>query len=172
MNLRLLFWGPPFALCACAPTLNWREIRPEGSGAIALFPCKPSSHVRTVRIGPASAPMALYACTAGGVTYALAHTELGDPHLVGSALTELRASTAANLGTVARPDGAIEVPGMTPNAQAGRIRMDGKLPSGEPAQAAAGFFVKGTRVFQVTVVGPKLDAQALETYLGGLKLPG
>jgi len=66
----------------------------------------------------------------------------------------------------------MQVPGMTPNAQAGRIRLDGKLPGGESAQAAAGFFVKGTRVFQVTVVGSKLDAQALETYLGGLKLPG
>jgi hypothetical protein len=173
MSLRLPSWATPLVLyAACAPTLNWREIRPEGSGAIALFPCKPSSHVRTVRLGPTSAPMALYACTAGGVTYALAHAELGDPHMVEPALTELRASTAANLGAVAQADGALQVPGMTPNAKAGRVRMEGKLPSGEAAQAAAGFFVKGTRVFQVTVVGPKLDAQALETYLGGLKLPG
>ena len=73
---------------------------------------------------------------------------------------------------VAQADGVLQVPGMTPNSQAGRIRMDGKLPGGEPAQAAAGFFVKGTRVFQVTVVGPKLDGQALETYLGALKLSG
>jgi hypothetical protein len=173
MNLRWMYWAPPFALCAaCTPTLNWREIRPEGSGAIALFPCKPSSHVRTVRIGSTPASMALYACTAGGVTYALAHADLGDPHLVGPALSELRASTAANLSAEARADGEIQVPGMTPNAQAGRIRMTGILPSGEAAQAAAGFFVKGTRVFQATAVGPKLDAQALETYLGGLKLPG
>lgn len=173
MYLRLLYSGLLLALCtACAPTLNWREIRPEGSGAVALFPCKPSSHVRTVTIGATSAPMALYACTAGGVTYALAHAELGNPHLVAPVLSELRASTASNLGTEAQADGALQVPGMTPNAQAGRIRMEGKLPSGEAAQAAAGFFVKGTRVFQVTVVGPKLDAQALETYLGGLKLPG
>jgi hypothetical protein len=173
MNLRLHCSGLFFALCAaCAPTLNWREIRPEGSGAIALFPCKPSSQVRTVRIGPASAPMALYACTTGGVTYALAHAELGNPHLVGPALTELRASTASNLGTVAQAEGALQVPGMTPNALAGRIRMEGKLPNGEAAQAAAGFFVKGTRVFQATVVGPKLDVHALETYLGGLKLTG
>ncbi len=171
MNLRWLFWVTPFVfLPACTPTLNWREIRPEGTGATALFPCKPSSHVRTVRLGPTSAPMALYACTAGGVTYALAHADLGDPHLVGPALTELRASTAANLGASARADGDVHVPGMTPNVQAGRIRMEGKLPSGETAQAAAAFFVKGTRVFQVTVVGPKLDAQALETYFGGLKL--
>jgi hypothetical protein len=173
MNLRRLFWAAPVACCiACAPTLNWREIRPEGSGAIALFPCKPSTHVRTVRLGATTMPMALYACTAGGVTYALAHAELGDPHLVGPALTELRASTAANLGAVAHADGSLQVPGMTPNAHAGRIRMEGKLPSGEAAQAAAGFFVKGTRVFQVTVVGSKLDGQALETYLGGLKLSG
>jgi hypothetical protein len=171
MNLRWLLWATPFVfLPACTPTLNWREIRPEGSGAIALFPCKPSNHVRTVRLGLTSAPMALYACNAGGVTYAFAHVEIGDPHLVGPALTELRASAAANLGAQARADGDLQVPGMTPNAQAGRIRIEGKLPSGELAQAAAGFFVKGTRVFQVTVVGPKLDGQALEIYLSGLKL--
>lgn len=116
--------------------------------------------------------MALYSCTADGITYALSYAELGDPRLVGPALSELRASTAANLGAQAHADGALHVPGMTPNAHAGRVRMEGKLPSGQPAQAAAGFFVKGTRIFQVTVVGPKLDGQALETYLGALKLSG
>ena len=173
MMLRLPLWAIPVALgAACAPTLNWREIRPEGSGAIALFPCKPSSHVRTVRLGPASVSMSLYACTAGGITYALAHAQVSDPYLVGPALSELRASTAANLGVVAQADGPLQVPGMTPNAQAGRVRMEGKLPAGESAQAEAGFFVKGTRVFQVTIVGRKLDTQALETYFGGLRLPG
>jgi len=172
MNLRVVFGGVASVLCvACTPTLNWREIRPEGSGAVALFPCKPSSHVRTVRLASSSAPMALYACTTGGVTYALAHAEVGDPRLVGPALSELRTATAANLAAQAQDDAALQVQGMTPNDHAGRVRMVGKLPNGDPAEATAAFFARGTRVFQATVVGPQLNAQALETYLGGLKFP-
>ena len=36
---------------ACTPTLDWREVRPEASGLVALFPCKPDRHARRAVAG-------------------------------------------------------------------------------------------------------------------------
>ena len=33
-------------LAACQPALNWREVRPAQSNAVALFPCKPEVEQR------------------------------------------------------------------------------------------------------------------------------
>lgn len=172
MKLRAPACGALCMLCVgCAPPLDWREIRPAGSGAVALFPCKPKSHARTLQIGPASTSMALYACSAGGTTYAFAHADIGNPEFVGPALVALRDSTAANLGgAIPTEDGALRVPGMTPNPRAVRIRITGHLPGGEAAQVAAGFFAKGTRVFQITLIGAQLDAQAVQTYFSGVRV--
>jgi hypothetical protein len=171
MKVRALLCVLCMLCAACAPSLDWREVTPSGSGAAALFPCKPKDHSRTVQLGLASVSMALHACNAGGATYALAHADLGNPEFVGPALAAWRTSTAANLGASApKEDGALQVQGMTPNPHAVRIRIAGQLPDGAPMQAVAAFFVKGTRVFQITVVGPKLDSDALETYFSSVKL--
>ena len=37
-------------LTACAPTLNWREVRGSQAGLVASFPCKPDHHVRQVSV--------------------------------------------------------------------------------------------------------------------------
>ena len=38
-------------LGACAPELNWREVRPADGGWSALLPGKPESMTRNVRLG-------------------------------------------------------------------------------------------------------------------------
>jgi len=46
-------------LLACSPAFDWRETRPEGSGAVAMFPCRPVKQERSVRIGAAVLPGSL-----------------------------------------------------------------------------------------------------------------
>lgn len=82
-------------LVACAPALDWRDVRPEGSGVLLLFPCKPDSQVRTLSLAGAPVRLALHACSTGGSTWALAVADVGDPARVGSALTELRCPRSA-----------------------------------------------------------------------------
>ena len=61
--------------------------------------------------------------------------------------------------------------GMTPNVQADRLHIDGRLPGGDGVGVDSGFFVKGTRVFQVTAMGKALPPDALATFFDNIKLP-
>ena len=160
-----------FCLVACAPNLDWREVRPEGSGAVAMFPCKPTAQSRAVRLAGTRVNMALLACTAGGTTWALAHADLTDASRVGPALAELRAAAAANLGASAPAELPLKVPGATPNPASGRIELAGHAPDGKPVREQMAVFSQGTRVFQATALGGQPGAEALESFFGGLKLP-
>ena len=158
-------------LCACSPTLDWREVRPEESGAVALFPCKPSNDARMVMLGGIRVRMQLAACQAGGARWALAYADVADPARVTSSLVALRVAAAANLGSSAQPVAPMQVSGMTPNPQAERVRIPGKLPGGEAVTLEAGFFAKGTKVFQASVVGANVSREAMANFFDNLMLP-
>jgi hypothetical protein len=146
------------AVTACSPALDWRAVRPENSGALALFPCRPASHARRLHLS--------------GATFALGYADVADPAQVGPALGALRAAAIANMSGSTQPDGALNVSGMTPNSEAHRLRITGHLPGGRAAQMATGFFAKGTRVFQASVISPgTLDAEAVGTFFAGLEVP-
>ncbi|MEO8152872.1 MAG: hypothetical protein ABI605_07375 [Rhizobacter sp.] len=159
------------SLCACSPTLDWREVRPEGSGLVALFPCKPSTDARVVTLEGASVRMLLTACRAGDATWALAFADVANPSRVAPVLAALRAATAANLGATVQALGPMRVSGMTPNPRAERLSVRGKLPAGDPVTMETAFFTKGTRVFQASVMGPQLKAEAVDSFFDNLKLP-
>jgi hypothetical protein len=159
-----LLWG-------CSPVLDWREVRPERSGAAALFPCKPKSLTRSALLAGAPVSMTLVSCQVEGMTFAVSHADLGDPSRVTLALVELRSALAANLGASDVRTEPFGVAGMTPNAEAVRLRITGHLPDATPAQERAALFARGTRVFQVAVVGTHLDEVAANAFFESLRLP-
>lgn len=163
-------WVLSLGLVGCAPTLDWREIKPEDSDAAAMFPCKPTTDARMVSVAGARVRMVLVACRAGDVTWALAFADVADPAKVTQALQDLRASNAGNLGGASTASGPMRVPGMTPNPQAERVQVLGRLPNGEAVRLEGGFFVRGTRVYQATAMGKSFDAEALAMFFDGLKL--
>ena len=152
------------ALAACSPALDWREVRPPDSGLQALFPCKPDYMQREIALAGGPVTVALAACTTGGATYALMHADLGDPASVTPALQQLRAAAAANVGGTPRVVAPMAVAGMTPNPHAERIEVDGLGVRGKAVREHAGFFTKGMRVFQITVVGERVDTAAVDTF--------
>lgn len=161
------------ATAACAPALDWREVRPESSGLVALFPCKPFGNARQLRLAGASVEMTLYSCSADGATYAVAFADVGQPDLVGPALEELALAAARNIGAGAlQASTPVHVAGMTPNPQASLRTLVGQLGEGRRVQEQVAVFARGMRVFQATVVGQKVDADAAETFFGALRLPG
>ena len=159
------------AVAACSPALNWREVQLAEGELGAMFPCKPARLVRDITLAGAPVRMQLLSCSAGGVTYGLSHADMGNPGTVHAALTELRGSAAANIGGVPERMAALEVPGMTPNPLAERVVMAGKGTDGASLQEQAGFFSRGAHVYQATVFGAALDADAANTFFSGLKLP-
>jgi hypothetical protein len=158
-----------FGLMACAPALDWRDVRVSEGQVTALFPCKPDQHARTVRLGSQSVRLSLYACTAAGSTWGLAVADVLDPALVENALAELRRSAMKNLdATQARPM-KLQIVGATPNAQSARIEIHGRLPDGRAVTEQVALFAKGTQVFQVTALGEKLAADAADVFFEGLR---
>lgn len=159
-----------FLACACSPTLDWREVRPENGGVVALFPCKPERREREVPLGGDKLRMTMHSCAAGGATFALSFADVADPARVGSLLAEWRRSVASNLGAPEETVTPAKVSGMTPQPQAQRVRIQGHLPDGKTVEEHAVYFVRGLRVYQAAVVGDRLSAEALDTFFSGLDL--
>jgi len=159
------------AAVACAPALDWRESRIEGSGLLALFPCKPAGHARRLALAGVAVEMTLYACSTGGATYAVGFADVGQPALVAQALDELAAAAARNIGAKEPPRSTpFRVEGMTPNPQAGRRALAGRLVDGQLVEEQVAVFAHGTRVFQATMVGAKLEVEAMDTFFGALRM--
>lgn len=159
------------ALWACTPALNWRETHPPGSGVSALFPCKPDHHTRRVTLVGTELAMQLSSCTAADSVYALSHIDVGQAEQVTPVLQALREAAAGNIGGPTAVQGTQPVPGMTPHPLAQRLGWRGTRADGSTIEAQAAFFTQGTQVYQATVVGKRLDADAVDTYFAALKLP-
>ena len=158
------------SLAACTPALDWRDVRPAGSGAAALFPCQPDRFARSVQLASSTVQMVLVSCTADGATYALSLADLGDPIKASVALAELRTAAARNLGGVPRDSVPMVVPGMTPSPLAERLTVDGQRADGHAVREQAAFFTRGVRVYQASIVGERIDGQAADMFFSGLKL--
>lgn len=155
----------------CAPALDWRQVQPDGSGLVMMFPCRPASHARRVTLAQSVVRLELHACSTGGATWALAFADLEDPARVGPALEELRAAAAANLGAAAVREAALQVPGATPNPASRRVDLEGRAPDGRRLEERVALFSKGLRVYQAAVLGEHLDLEAADTFFAGLRLP-
>jgi hypothetical protein len=160
------------AAIACTPVLDWRDVRPEGSGLAAQFPCKPASLARQLALAGVRVEMTLYACSASGVTYAVAFADIDQPQLVGRALGELARAAARNIGAQGPPALLpLRVDGATPNAFAGRQALAGQLGDGQRVEEQVAVFARGTRIYQATMVGPRLEIESVDAFFGALRLP-
>lgn len=158
------------ALTACVPTLDWREVRPASGELVVMFPCRPKVYVRTVALAGVRVRMHLTACTSDTTTYALAYASMDDPARVTAALGELRSAAVANIDGAATLTTAWRVPGMTPNPRAEKLVLEGRGAEGKPVREQVAFFVKGMRVYQATIVGERVDPEAVEAFFGSLRL--
>ena len=158
-------------LAACSPTLDWRETAAEGSGVVAMFPCRPDRHARTVELAGSKLKLEMLVCPAGGATYALSFADVPEPAQVAMALAALRAAALRNVQAGPPQVAAARISGMTANAEAVRLFAAGRLPDGATVQAHMVFFAKGLRVYQGSVIGAKPVAEANEIFLSGFRFP-
>lgn len=156
---------------ACSPALDWRETAAEGSGVVAMFPCRPDRHARSVELAGSKLKMEMLVCPAAGATYALSFADVPEPARVTAALAELRAAALRNVQALQPEIVPARVAGMTPNAEAVRVSASGRLPDGAAVQAHAVFFAKGLRVYQGSVIGAKPEAEANEVFFAGIRFP-
>ena len=146
-------------LSACQPALNWREARPAGSQAAALFPCKPEIELRE--------GMGLAQCKAGGLGFALSWADAPDPTQAGPALKAMPEALAAKLGLPLPAAQPLQVPGMTPLAEAAQHRL-----AGARGVTRVAVFARGGRVYQALMTAEKDDAAAWDSFVAGLRVGG
>lgn len=140
------------ALTACAPELNWRDVRAEGTRVTLSLPCKPVEQRRTAQLAGQAAAMQMRVCNAGGVTWGWLWANLDDPVAVGPALNALVSGARANLGAGAAPLQTGNPPGATPRPESGRAQLVGRLPDGRHVIEHILVFAVGTQVHQVTAL--------------------
>jgi len=157
------------ALAACSPALDWRDVRADAAGLQLQFPCRPLQQQRTLPLAGAPVVLTLQVCSADSQTFGLAHADVADPARVQPALQELAAAALRNIsGTPARSV-PLQLSGATPNPASVRQRLVGRLPEGKPAQMELAFFAVGTRVFQASVLGEDLRAEAVDIFMSSLR---
>jgi hypothetical protein len=159
------------AVLGCSPALDWREVRPDDA-LMLLFPCKPERHTRQVTIEGERLSMSLASCAADGQTFALAFLDAPSPERLDSLMQTLQHGLRENVAGAAVTPPVEPVPfsvkGATPHALAFKVSALGKRVDGEPLRAEAGFFRRGLRIYQVTVIGRVLDGESLETFFASL----
>ncbi|WP_226491003.1 hypothetical protein [Hydrogenophaga taeniospiralis] len=167
--------GPAvLALCACSPTFNWRELRPEGTPLLALMPCKPESAVRPVPLGGAPTELHMHSCDTGGLTFAVAWADVGEQARVPEALARWRVATLASMRVDPALAGAPQTQWSAPVPGAERAQglvAGGTGHDGRAVQARALYFARGAQVYQAAVYGPALPDAVVSIFFDGLRLP-
>jgi hypothetical protein len=115
--------------------------------------------------------MQMHACSTGGHTFGVTVVELAQPQHVAQALLGLRAAMVGNFSASQMQTSPLDVPGMTPQANATLVALQGVALKGEAVQVNAAVFARGLHVYQATVFGNRLDAEVAQTFFSGLKLP-
>lgn len=160
-------------LSACSPSFNWREVRLDGAGLVALLPCKPDRGSRTLSIA-ATAPTELVlnmaACEIEGVLFAVSYTELKSPDQVLAALAQWRSVTLGQLRAQVSSAQAFGVKGAIPLPQTELLMAQGLRADGSAVRAQLLWFAKGTRVFHAVVYFDKVTPEVTQTFFAGLQL--
>ncbi len=159
----------PTILVACTPTLDWREVRPGGSGVQLLMPCKPNSHDRRLSLAGQPVRLSLHACSAGDQTWSLAFADVGDPARMGQVMQQLAQAAGANIAADASQSTPLRVPGATPHDASQTVVYRGHLPDGRPVKMQVWVFAHGTQAFQATVLGADLPADAVQTFMESIR---
>lgn len=141
-------------LAACNPALDWREHHFEDGGFTILFPQKPGRAERKLATPAGDVTMKMVSVRIEESVFGAASADFAQPPDA-AALAAMHTALLKNLdGTVQSDKPVIS---SAPAALAGReVVKRGKLGSGERATEAhlrARFFVRGTRYYQIAVMG-------------------
>lgn len=134
------------------------------------LPCRPDAAERELSLAGAMLTWEMRACNAGGLTFAVAWGDTGDPARVAPALAALASAGQARLRGQLDHDIAALVPGMTPQAGARQWRIRGQLPDGSAMVQESAVFAHGTRVFQATVQGVAPEPSQTKFFFEALRL--
>lgn len=141
-------------LAACSPKYNWRDYASPDARYRVTFPAKPASATRSVDLGGMRVAMTMTAAEVDGATFAVGAAEAPDAAQAQAALDAMKLALLRNIG--ARTGGAAAAAGRTDGVAAPSASADVDArgsAGGAPLRLVGHFEARGTRFYQVIVVG-------------------
>lgn len=158
-----------YAMLACTPAFNWREVRIAATPLHALFPCKPEKESRKVTMAGLETELHMAHCDTSGVKAAIGHARIADATLIQAALVQWKAATLAGMRvTPAMVSGPVGIP--APVA-AGALSVDaaGTTPDGKPLRLKATWFARDGEVYAALWYGQSWSSELAESFFSGLQ---
>lgn len=155
---------------ACTPALDWREVHHATAGVVAMFPCRPQHHIRSVMIGQSGATMHLMSCSAAGQTFGISYIDAPAVEAVGPALAALQTAAGSHIKAGNAVSAPFKVSGATSPSNSTLVSVDGMTPDGDRMQLQVGVFASGLRVYQATTFAPGLDQDAAQSFFSGIRI--
>ncbi len=168
LPLRLCCAVLVFALAACSPALNWREVRGNDAPYVVLLPAKPTSFARPVDLGGIKVEMNMTAAEVDDVNFAVASAKIEDASQRQAALATMQAAMLRNIGSDQHSEKAVMLKGGAPATE---VVASGK--AGNTALVLrARFAMHGNRVYQAIALGPaaRLSDETADTFLSSFEL--
>jgi hypothetical protein len=162
------FLAVAWALAACSPALDWREVRVE-PGLAAMLPCKPDKGARIVPMAGRQVQLDALSCDAGGATFALLSANIVDAGRAGQVLAQWKTATLANLRSTAARESAFLPPGALNLRESLQVIATGQRANGSKVESHAAYFARGSHVFQAVIYAERLQPEMAESFFSGLK---
>ena len=162
-----------WALCACTPSLNWREVRLEDTALKTLLPCKPDHGSREVSAGGPTLMVRMSGCETQSHLLAVARLPMpaqARPAEIESAIAQWQSATLANMNGQLTGAEPLEIKAAVP-IKAQRISASGRAADGRVVQSQWVMFAWEGQIIQAVVYAPKLQAEVSDTFFAGLTLP-
>ena len=166
--LSLIFLS--IVLCACSPSLNWRQVKLDGISV--LFPAKPATLERPVTLLHRQWPMRMSAAQVDGISYAVGviainTLEKNKPNYLDEAtqLALLKAMQAAMLANIKG-----NIIASTQDQGYLKIKAQGQNQN-NPIELHAYFFSTTYFAYQAVVMGPpnQIPPDAIDTFFDSVK---
>ncbi|WP_343732670.1 hypothetical protein [Duganella sp.] len=150
-------------LSACSPKYDWRDYRSNDAPYAVLFPSKPATQTRSIKLDQLDVSMTMSAADIDGVIFAVGSAQLADAAQAPAAVEAMKTAMVNNINasitsSKTLANGALEVDAS--GTEKGRsMRLIGR------------FIAKEKRIYQVVVIGPaqNIEADSVETFLTSFK---
>lgn len=159
------------ALVACSPKYNWRDYASPDAGYRVTFPAKPSSATRNIDLDGMRVTMTMTAAEVDGATFAVGSAEAPDAARARAALDAMKRALLRNIGaTAAREQAASASAGGNSRAS---LDVNATGPGPAPMRLVGHFEARGTRFYQVIVVGKdkNVPPEQIDQFLTSFTLP-
>lgn len=155
------------ALTACSPQYDWRDYRSNDAPYAVLFPGKPASQTRSVKLGDLDVNMTMTAAEVDGVVFAVGSAQLADAAQTPAAIEAMKTALVKNIGATVTKSAASATGAQTV------LDVEAKgSQNGEPMLLIGRFIAKDKRIYQVIVMGREKNVvlDTVETWFSSFKL--